>query len=128
MSTIKANTLLHSDGSTTNPPAIPALDKRMAKAWVNFNGVGTVAINSSYGVSSITDVAVSKYRANFTNAMPNADYAVVAGVLGATSSLYNAIVVSDGQALNTAYVALQCMHISGGTPDTNSVNVIAFAN
>ena len=33
MSTIKANTLLHSDGSTTTQPSIPALDKRMAKAW-----------------------------------------------------------------------------------------------
>ena len=59
MSTIKANTLLHSDGSTTTQPSIPALDKRMAKAWVTFNGNGTVAIRHSYNVSSVVDTATA---------------------------------------------------------------------
>ena len=77
MSTIKANTLLHSDGSTTTQPSIPALDQRMAKAWVNFNGTGTVAIKSSYGVSSITDQATGKYRTNLSITLPNTNYAVV---------------------------------------------------
>ena len=77
MSTIKANTLLHSDGSTTNPPAIPALDQRMAKAWVNFNGTGTVAIRSSYNVSSITDNGVGQHTVNFAVVMANANYSAV---------------------------------------------------
>ena len=80
MSTIKANTLLHSDGSTTTQPSIPALDKRMAKAWVNFNGEGTVAINSAYNVSSITDNAQADYTVNFTNSMANANYSFSLGV------------------------------------------------
>ena len=75
MSTIKANTLLHSDGSTTNPPAIPALDKRMATAWVNFNGENTVAIQDSENVSSITDQDTGKYQVNFATAMANVNYA-----------------------------------------------------
>jgi len=74
MSTIKANTLLHSDGSTTNPPAIPALDKRMAKVWVNFNGTSTVAIRSSYNVSSITDISTGEYRINFATALANTNF------------------------------------------------------
>ena len=64
MSTIKANTLLHSDGTTTNPPAIPALDQRMAKAWVTFNGNGTVAIRHSYNVSSVVDTSTGSYSVN----------------------------------------------------------------
>jgi hypothetical protein len=80
MSTIKANTLLHSDGTTTTQPSIPALDKRMAKAWVNFNGEGTVAINSAYNVSSITDNAQADYTVNFTNSMANANYSFSLGV------------------------------------------------
>jgi len=80
MSTIKANTLLHSDGSTTTQPSIPALDQRMAKAWVNFNGEGTVAINSAYNVSSITDNAQADYTVNFTNSMANANYSFSLGV------------------------------------------------
>ena len=77
MSTIKANTLLHSDGSTTTQPSIPALDTRMAKAWVKFNGMNTVAINDSYNVSSITDNGVGNYSMNFTTAMDNAHYGAV---------------------------------------------------
>jgi hypothetical protein len=48
----------------------------IAKAWVNFNGTGTVAIRDSFNVSSITDGGTGSYTVNFTNAMPNANYAV----------------------------------------------------
>ena len=44
------------------------------KAWVNFNGTGTVAIRASYNVSSITDNAVGNYTVNFTNAMVDANF------------------------------------------------------
>jgi hypothetical protein len=45
------------------------------KAWVNFNGTGTVAIRDSLNVSSITDLGVGYYTINFTIAMSNTDYA-----------------------------------------------------
>jgi hypothetical protein len=48
----------------------------IAKAWVNFNGTGTVAIRDSFNVSSITDNGTGDYTVNFTTAMPNANYAV----------------------------------------------------
>ncbi len=48
------------------------------RAWVNFNGTGTVAIRASGNVSSITDNGVGDYTVNFTTAMPDADYAVSA--------------------------------------------------
>jgi hypothetical protein len=47
-----------------------------ARAWVNFNGTGTVAIRSSGNVSSIVDNGVGDYTVNFTTAMPDANYAV----------------------------------------------------
>jgi hypothetical protein len=46
----------------------------IAKAWVNFNGTGTPAINSSFNVSSITDNGTGDYTINFTTALPNANY------------------------------------------------------
>jgi hypothetical protein len=46
------------------------------RAWVNFNGTGTVAIRSSGNVSSITDSGTGNYTVNFTTAMPDANYAV----------------------------------------------------
>jgi hypothetical protein len=51
--------------------------KRTAKAWVNFNGTGTVAIRSSFNVSSITDSGVGFYLMNFTTAMSDSNYAAV---------------------------------------------------
>lgn len=48
-----------------------------AKAWVNFNGTGTVAIRESFNVSSITDNGTGNYTANFSAALADANYAVV---------------------------------------------------
>ena len=58
---------------------------QLAKAWVNINGTGTVAIRGSFNVSSITDNAVGDYSVTMTTAMANANYAVVgsAGVSNA---------------------------------------------
>jgi hypothetical protein len=44
------------------------------KAWVNFNGTGTVAIRASYNVSSITDNGIGDYTVNFTTAISDANY------------------------------------------------------
>jgi hypothetical protein len=44
---------------------------------VNFNGTGTVAIRASGNVSSITDNGTGDYTINFTNAMPDANYAIM---------------------------------------------------
>jgi len=52
------------------------------RSWVNFNGTGTVAIRASGNVSSITDHGTGDYSVNFTNAMPDANYCVVASCTG----------------------------------------------
>jgi hypothetical protein len=44
------------------------------RAWVNFNGTGTVAIRASGNVSSITDLGTGQYRVNFTTAMPDVNF------------------------------------------------------
>jgi hypothetical protein len=57
----------------------------IAKAWVNFNGTGTVAIRDSFNVSSITDNGTGDYTVNFTTAMPNANYIAI-GSAGTTGT------------------------------------------
>jgi hypothetical protein len=47
------------------------------KAWVNFNGTGTVAIRAAYNVTSITDNGVGDYTLNFTTALPDTTYTAV---------------------------------------------------
>lgn len=55
------------------------------RAWVNFNGTGTVAIRASGNVTSITDNNIGDYTVNFTTAMPDTDYSVVFGGRVATA-------------------------------------------
>ena len=56
-----------------------------AKAWVNFNGTGTVAIRNSLNASSLVDEGTASYVVNYTSAMNDADYSV-AGTLRYTGS------------------------------------------
>jgi len=76
MSTLKTNTLSNVAG--TSSTAIENAIHGSAKAWVNFNGTGTVAIRASYNVSSITDNGTGDYTINFTNALTDANYSIVA--------------------------------------------------
>ena len=64
------------------------------RAWVSFNGTGTVAINDSANVTSITDGGVGIYTVNFTTNMPDANYSCVAtpGYATDTSLNFNASV------------------------------------
>ena len=55
------------------------------RAWVNFNGTGTVAIRASGNVSSITDNGTGDYTANFTTAMPDASYSVSGSTVGSST-------------------------------------------
>ena len=47
-----------------------------ARAWVNFNGTGTVAIRGSANVSSITDNGTGSFSVNFSNALEDANYSI----------------------------------------------------
>jgi len=73
------------------------------RAWVNFNGQGTVAIRDSGNVSSITDNGTGDYTVNFATAMPDANYAIVVSI-GETSvrNTPNANVISNSQASVTS--------------------------
>ena len=71
MSTLRVNRLTDVTGNTQ-----PVMSGA-AKAWVNFNGTGTVAIGASFNVSSITDNGTGDYTVNFATALADANYVVV---------------------------------------------------
>lgn len=86
MSTLQADTLNNRAGTKTVP--VDTVIDGSAKAWVNFNGTGTVTIRASFNVSSITDNGTGDYTINFTDSMADANYAVVgsSGATGVTSA------------------------------------------
>lgn len=61
-------------GSSTLATPTGSAPSYLCRAWVNFNGTGTVAIRASGNVTSITDNGTGDYTVNFTTAMPDANY------------------------------------------------------
>lgn len=68
------------------------------RAWVNFNGTGTVAIRASGNVSSITDNGTGDYTVNVTTALPDANYSVSGGASNGTNDLARAITPNNTSA------------------------------
>jgi len=101
MSEIRAATVSNLAG--TGPVTLTG--QYAAKAWVNFNGTGTVAIRASGNVSSITDNGVGDYAVNFTAALTDANYA-----FNGTASRFpaaNARIVSQEPATAPSTTALR---------------------
>lgn len=78
-------------------PSVAQYHQSAAKAWVRFNGIGTVAIDSSYGVSSITDLNPGDYQVNFSSDFSAAtDYCAVALVGTGVDSAITAETAATG--------------------------------
>jgi len=96
------------------------------RAWVNFNGTGTVAIRASGNVSSITDNGAGDYSVNFATAMQDDDYAATANWSnGSTDRLSQ-----DGPVIPVTYavgsVRILLSDGSGVARDGSTVSVAIF--
>lgn len=116
------STLVLKNGVANTPPTIQdsagTQIGTFCRAWVNFNGTGTVAIRASFNVSSITDNSTGSYTVNFTNAMPDTNYSVAK-----TDNFYS---LGDVKTFNTTNVTVQCYQAIGSVVDTSIVCVSIF--
>jgi len=118
-----------SDNFETGSGGVPQLggadrQTQWCKAWVNFNGTGTVAIRDSYNVSSITDVETGGWRANFTNSMADTNYA--ASVTGGNNSTHNAADTTVAN-VTTSYVEIAHFENNART-DITSLYCLVFGD
>lgn len=98
------------------------------RAWINFNGTGTPAIRGSGNISSITDNGVGDYSLNFTNAMPDSNYAFV-GATAWNSGVASAIIGSNtgSSYQNTSYLRIYVLgNSSDNVIDETTVMVSVF--
>lgn len=104
-----------------------AASSASAKAWVNFDGTGTVAIRASFNVSSITDNGAGDYTVNFTTALADADYALL-GTGQYDDSTVNPIIKVSGPISPTTTAARIQSTNSGtsGVSDALRVSVSVF--
>ena len=123
MSTIKTETL-----STPSNATVPVdtVVNGTAKAWVNFNGTGTVAIRRAFNVSSITDIAVGQYVVNFTTAMVNANYAITASAKHVANTGWDLTVTVGYPANSTNAVGVVSAN-NGATTDADFICVAIFS-
>jgi hypothetical protein len=99
MSTIRVDNFGPSAGGTTYSA------RGIAKAWVNFNGTGTIATRDSENVSSLTDNGTGDYSFAFSSNFNAADYSAVASCnsLGSVNGSHNCVMVfARSSATNSA--------------------------
>ena len=115
-----------------NPTATFETNKGIASAWVNFNGVGSLAIRDSHNVTSVTDNGVGDYTINFTATYGNTNYCWVANSVagpsgyysgGFTAGLYSS---SAYYAKSTTTLRLKSQYSNGGSLDMFDANIIIF--
>jgi hypothetical protein len=134
MSTLNLGTL---QSNTTSPPTVTNSGGTeigtFCRAWVNFNGTGTVAIRASFNVSSITDNGTGDYTVNFTNALADANYSIAGNSDTTNSSGPQSIVINYSTVSNnkvtptTSAFRLACMVMSTGAGiDNPYVNASVF--
>jgi hypothetical protein len=116
--TIIVDTINSSVAST--PPVFQANGTQigtLCRAWVNFNGTGTVAIRASFNVSSITDNGTGDYTVNFTTAMSDANYSIT----GSANPSY-------GLANGNLSIDVQASGLSESAPSTSAFRVLCRQN
>ena len=83
-----------------------------AKAWVNFNGTGTIAARDSNNVSSLTDNGTGDYQINISSAMNNSNYYVgESGANNTTSEIRH----NNGLTRTTTAVQIDCRSNNAST-------------
>ena len=98
---------------------------RIAKAWVNFNGTGTVAIRSSYNVSSITDSGTGSYVVNLSTAASDANYSVAGSVAGTAMTHFK---TNQSATRTTSACPVYSLNSSHSVADGEFVEVQIFGN
>jgi hypothetical protein len=96
------------------------------RAWVNFNGTGTVAIRASGNVSSITDNGTGYYTVNFTTAMPDVNYSTVATCQHQNGVTKQTAVSGENFSSSVSAVGLFTFVTGGSDFDPATVNVAIF--
>jgi hypothetical protein len=95
------------------------------RAWVNFNGTGTVAIRASGNVTSITDNGTGDYTVNFTTAMPDANYSFTGACQNSGTGPQFVTGKSSGT-YSTTQLAIQVWNYLGNFSDVPYVNIAIF--
>jgi len=127
MSTLRVNNITDTSGGSSSL-SVPGA----AKAWVNFDGTGTVAIRAQLNVSSITDNGTGDYTVNFTTALADANYVYALATTSRDASGINTGIVAKGTNTSISSKTTSQLQIWTGMQTSNTfedkfdINVAIF--
>lgn len=114
-SELRVDTLKDSAGN--NSVGMSYVSNGSAKAWVSFNGTGTIAILDSFSVASISDHGTGQYSVTMSNALSNANYSLGTAVGDGTGQNNRSISTGQGSAPTTTNYRLTSITASSGAID-----------
>jgi len=115
MSTVKADTIVASDG--TSP--VTLTKQEAAKVWGNLNGSGTIALRDSFNVASVVDNTTGQYDFNYTNNMNDANYSAVEGTNANETWAYDT---------QTSKLEVRTLNSSGSYSDASRIHISDFGD
>ena len=120
------NTIGNAATATKLATAVGSAPSFSARAWVNFNGTGVVAIRGEGNVSSITDLGVGVYKVNFTTPMPDTNYCAVGSSCRGSSPTTGNDEVFQPYLYETAGLSFYLADDTSGLVDALNINVAIF--
>tara|TARA_R100001509_G_scaffold41483_1_gene22221 strand:+ start:352 stop:765 length:414 start_codon:yes stop_codon:yes gene_type:complete len=131
MSTILVNTLTgtstagsisvtgEGNSTTTN------LQQGLAKAFISFDGTGTVSTDDSFNISTLTDNALADYSIAYSNNIGTSNHPVTGSNVGSSELKYYSYVCSDGVAQTTSGDTIHLVHNDGtSNSDQDPIHIV----
>ena len=126
-STLKINTLTgvstagsiavtgEGNSTTTN------LQQGLCKSWISFDGSGTVSINDSFNISTLTDNTVGENTTTYTNSFGSANYTGTGLPKRETSTNYPNMANIDGTVTTSAMKIIYTEYDNSGRTDCDLI-------
>ena len=130
MSTLKVNTIQNASGG--NASTTDNIQQGIAKAWVNFNGGGTLTssdqtgVRNSFNVSSVIDNGTGDYTVTFATEMANANYTLAQGFPPINTSSFSGRAFAVPRSRDTSKVNIEIIGDGGSAFDSNYVELAVF--
>ena len=126
MSTLKVTNIQDTSGG--NNSTSEEIKKGRAKVWVDFNGIGTIAIRQDYNVNSLGDDGTGLYTINFDTAMSNANFVFQCNGIESLSSSSRSDWFFSAQrvARNTSYMKVSSCNAGGTVLDPETFSFAAW--
>jgi len=111
MSELRTDTITASDGTS----AVTLTKQSAAKAFISFDGTGTVSIDTSFNISTLTDNAAADYSIAYTNNVSTSNHPVTGSNIGSSETAYLGYICSDGVAQATTGVTVHFVFYNGSS-------------